>query len=159
MAALYEINAAIELAMEDIVDPETGEILDDTSVLDSLMMERDEKVENIALYIKNLKAEADAIRSEEKNLAVRRKSCESRAERLRTYLANNLQGEKFKTPRVAISWRRSEAVQIDDLQQIPAAYLRYKDPEPDKTAIKEAIKNGIDIQGAELVTNLSMQIK
>jgi len=156
---LYEINQEIDRAIQNCIDPETGEILDDTSELDALTLARDEKIENIACYIKNLKADAEAIRTEEKKLAERRKTCENRAEWLKKYLANNLQGEKFKSPRVAVSWRRSQAVVVEDIWKLPKDYLRYKDPEPDKTAIKDAIKKGFDVEGAELVDNLSMVIK
>jgi len=156
---LYEINQEIDRAIQNCIDPETGEILDDTSELDALTLARDEKIENIACYIKNLKADAEAIRTEEKKLAERRKTCENRAEWLKKYLANNLQGEKFKSPRVAVSWRRSQAVVVEDIRKLPEDYLRYKDPEPDKTAIKDAIKKGFDVEGAELVDNLSMVIK
>jgi len=156
---LYEINQEIDRAIQNCIDPETGEILDDTSELDALTLARDEKIENIACYIKNLKADAEAIRTEEKKLAERRKTCENRAEWLKKYLANNLQGEKFKSPRVAVSWRRSQAVVVEDIWKLPEDYLRYKDPEPDKTAIKDAIKKGFDVEGAELVDNLSMVIK
>ena len=47
---LYEINEAIRNAIELGFDPETGEILD-ASALEQLQMDRDEKIENICLYI------------------------------------------------------------------------------------------------------------
>ena len=61
---IYEIEQAIT----DLVDPETGEITD-FEALDALSMARDEKIENVALWTKNLNAEAKAIREEEKALA------------------------------------------------------------------------------------------
>ena len=159
MASLYEINEALEQAFENCIDPETGEIVGDTEVLDALEMERDQKIENIACFIKNLKAEAEAIRAEEKALADRRKAAENKAERLKEYLANNLNGEKFKSPRVAVSWRRSESVVVPDVFQLPDEYVRYKDPEPNRTLIKEAIKKGFTVEGAELVENTNLIIK
>ena len=156
---LYEINAALESAFMDCIDPETGEIVGDTSALDDLQLQRDEKIENIALFIKNLKAEAEAIQNEERKLKSRRNSCENRTEWLKKYLANNLQGEKFKTPRVAVSWRRSQSVEVEDVWALPDEFVRRADPEPNKTAIKEAIKAGIDVPGAELVDSLSMTIR
>lgn len=56
---LYEIDLAIEEAFTQAVDPETGEVNDEyMAQLDALEMERDRKVENIACFIKNLKADA-----------------------------------------------------------------------------------------------------
>jgi len=156
---LYEISAAIENAFMDCIDPETGEIVGDTSALDDLQIQREEKIENIALFIKNLKAEAEAIQNEERKLKSRRQACENHADWLKKYLANNLQGEKFKSARVSISWRKSQAVEVEDVWKLPAEYIRMADPEPKKTEIKEALKQGIEIPGAELVDNLSMTIR
>ena len=156
---LYEITQEMEQAFQSCVDPETGEITGDLSALDNLQMARDEKVDNIACFIKNLKAEAEAIRTEEKKLADRRRACENHAERLKTYLANNLCGEKFKSPRASISWRKSEAVVVDDLWRIPDEFLEYKDPVPNKIAIKQAIKQGFTVEGVELEDRLNMVIK
>ena len=156
---LFEINAAIETAFMNCVDPETGEITGDTAELDALQIQRDEKVENIACLIKNLKAEAEAVWSEERKLKARRQACESHADWLKRYLANSLQGEKFKSARVSISWRKSQAVEVEDVWKLPAEYIRMADPEPKKTEIKEALKQGIEIPGAELVDNLSMTIR
>lgn len=155
---LFEIDTALENAFWDCVDPETGEITDSMS-LDALKMARDEKIENIGLFIKNLTAEATAIKAEEANLAKRRKSCENRAAWLRKYLANSLQGESFKTPKLSVSWRKSESVEVENVWDLPDDYVKFSDPTPDKVKIKESLKQGIEVNGAELVTNLNMIIK
>ena len=158
---LYEIDAQLEEMLEQI-DPETGELLCDMEQLEALSLERDRKLENLALYVKNRDAEAKAIREEEKALADRRRGLERKAERARDFLARMLAGEKFTTPKVAVSWRKSEAVEIGmsffstDANE---RFLRYKEPDPDKAAIKAALKAGEEITGAELVTNLNMTIK
>ena len=159
MATLYDINAALESAFMACIDPETGEVIGDTAELDALQIQRDEKVENIACLIKNLKAEAEAIQNEERKLKSRRQACENRSEWLKIYLAENLQGEEFKSPRASISWRRSEAVNVTDVWALPAEYIRMADPEPDKTAIKKALKSGETVNGATLVENYSLQIR
>ena len=111
MRSIYDIDREIE----NCVDPETGEIIDEQR-LDALQMAREKKIENILLWIKNLKSEAGAIREEEKKLADRRQSDEKKAESLTQYVQSVLNGEKFKTPRVAVTYRKSEAVIVDDLQ-------------------------------------------
>lgn len=150
---LYEINKAI-LAC---IDPETGEA--DTEKLDELMLIRDEKLENLALWVKDLKAEVDAIKAEEKALAERRQAKERKAESIKAYLEKELAGQKFETSRAVCSFRKSQKVEITNLDKIPDDYLRYKAPEPDKAAIKAAIKDGLSIEGAELVDNVTMSIK
>ena len=150
---LYEINEAIL----NCVDPETGEA--DVEKLDELIMMRDEKLENLALWVKDLRAEAEAIKAEEKALAKRRKKKERRAESIKAYLKKELDGKRFETSRAVCSFKKSQKVEITDLDKIPDDYLRYSTPTADKTAIKAAIKDGISIEGAELVDSVSMTIK
>ena len=154
MATLYEIDQAIL----DCVDMETGEIID-IEKLDQLQMDRGRKIENTALYIKNLLSDAAAIKEEKDKLAERQRVCEGKARRLKGYLSEYLAGEKFKTPKVAISYRRSESVNVSDIWKIPEEYLKYKDPEVNKTAIKAVIKSGGEIPGAQLVETQNIQIK
>jgi len=154
MATLYEIEQAIM----DCVDFETGEIID-IEKLDQLQMDRDVKIENIALFIKNLLSDAEGIKAEKDNLAQRQRVAENKANNLKKYLAGYLAGQKFSTSRVAISFRKSESVNVQDLTEIPKEYLKYKDPEPDKTAIKADLKAGKDVPGAEIVQNQNIQIK
>ena len=77
MANLYELTAQIE-NFELEVDEETGEITN-LDELDALQMERDEKIENIALWVKNLTADAAAIKAEAQNLTKRQKAAENKA--------------------------------------------------------------------------------
>jgi seryl-tRNA synthetase len=151
---LYEINEAIM----DCVDEETGEIID-TEKLEELQLARDEKIEGIGCYIKNLLSDAEQLKVEKDKLAERQKSCENKAKRLKEYLETFLSGEKFKSPKLAISYRKTESVDVPDWRMIPEEYLRTKDPEPDKTAIKKAIKAGEEIPGCGLVVKQSMMIK
>ena len=61
--------------------------------------------------------------------------------------------------RLVSSCPSAKEVQIDDIDELPDEYLRYKEPEPNKTAIKEAIKSGKEVAGAHLEDTLSLQIK
>ena len=156
---LYEIENAIL----DCIDLETGEVID-TERLDALQMERDAKIENVALWIKDLKAEAEAIKAEKMALAERQRVAENKAESLKKWLAYALDGQKFSTARCAISFRNTEKVEISDVGMIRLMkehdeLLTYKDPEPNKTAIKQALKDGLTVQGVQLVQNMSTIIK
>lgn len=151
---LYEIEAGIL----SCIDEETGEIID-LDRLNELEMERDTKVENIALWIKNLKAEIGDYAEEEQAFRQRRKTAENKMESLKRYLSGYLNGEKFKTTKVSCSFRSSTSVEVDDMSILPEEYKRYREPEPMKTEIKEAINKGVDVPGAALVSNLSLIIK
>ena len=151
---LYEIDDAIL----NCIDEETGEIID-AEQLDKLYMEKEEKLENIALWIKDLKAEAEALKNEKQAFAERQKVAENKMESLKKYLAYALDGKAFKTTRASVSFRKSQAVEITDIYKLDENYLRYKEPEADKTAIKEALKAGKTVAGATLVENTSVIIK
>lgn len=154
MANLYEIDAQIM----ECVDFETGEIID-VERLEALQMEFDSKVEGIALWIKSLVAEAKMVKEEKDNLAARQKACENKAESLKKYLASALGGEKFKTSKVSISYRKSKSVEVEDISLLDDDYLKFKEPEADKTKIKKALEGGISLEGVSLVEKNNIQIK
>ena len=151
---LYEIDNAIM----NCVDMETGEIVD-MEALEDLQMERDQKIENIGCWIKNLLADAKALKEEKDNLAARQKAAENKAASLKAYLSSYLNGEKFKTAKVSISYRKSDSVNIAEGAVIPEEYLKYSEPTPDKIGLKAALKAGEKIQGISLVTSNNIQIK
>lgn len=140
------------------VDMETGEIVD-TERLEQLQMDRDTKIENIACWIKNLTAGAEALKAQKQAFADRQKAAENKAESLKKYLSEYLGGQKFSTDKVAISFRKTSAVNVIDMTRIPKEFLKFAEPTADKTAIKNAIKAGNTVAGAEVVEGQSISIK
>lgn len=153
---LYQINQEIMSCW----DEETGEILD-TQKFDEMQMALDDKLEAIGCYIKNLKAEAEALKAEEKAFAERRKKAENKAASLENYLANFLQGSPFETLRVKISFRKSESLEISEGAVIPEEYLKHKAPDVDKAGLKKAIKEGRigGLTGVQIVERNNIQVK
>lgn len=157
--SIYDIDDSIM----SLVDMETGEI-EDEKRYDELQMERSQKIENIGLYFKNLNAEAKAIKEEEAALAQRRKAVENKAERIKSLLAYALKGEKFESPRLRCSYRKAKSVQVDDsfvawAQEHADDLLTFREPTPNRTAIKAALADGREIEHAEIVTNENLQVK
>lgn len=159
---LYEINAQIF----DLIDPETGE-LKDYEAFAQLQMDREQKIENTALFIKNLEAEAKAIKEEETALKARREPLENKAKRLRKYLEDALCGEEFKTARCSISYRKSKALEVEDTSAL-AQWLEengfhdlvvYSAPTVSKTEVTKLLKSGTEIPGAVLAERSNLQIK
>lgn len=153
MAALYEIDAQIM----DCIDMETGEIID-AGKLEELEMEREKKIENVALWYKNLLSDAEAYRAEKNSFAEKEKAAKNRAESLKRYLEDALGGGKFKTAKVSISYRRSESVTCESLDAVPKKYL-VMTPSLDKTVVKEILKNGRKVRGCVLTERQNLQIK
>lgn len=179
MSSLWEIDERLRVLEDYGVDSETGEVLSEEEfykLFDEINMDLQTKIENTIQFAKSLNAEADAIKAEEKKLAERRKVKENLAKRLKkrindyiTWQYMNEDGDidltslnkyRFETPKCSISYRKSEIVNILDENVVPKNYIKTKvETSVDKTAIKKAIKNGENINGAILETKLNMQIK
>ena len=158
---LYEIDAGIL----ECFDLETGEILDEEK-LEELQLEREKKIENVGLFIKNLEAEKTAVKAEKDAFTKREKSIDRKIEGLKGWLKYALGADdqtekppKFTTAKVVISFRKSESVEVDD-SILPKKWFRRKvEYTPDKTMIKEALNNGKKIKGAFIKKNLNVNIK
>ena len=145
----------IDEAIMECIDLDTGEIID-VEKLDALQMQRDQKVENVALWIKELTAEADALKAESQKLAKRKQIAENKINSLKSYLRMALDGQKFETAKAVVSFRKSKSVEIDNLGLLTPEYLSYSDPKPNKTAIRKAINDGKDVAGAHISENVSV---
>lgn len=160
--SLYAIDANIEAILNgfEVVDEETGEIMG-MEALETLQMARAEKIENIACYIKNQAAYIGNLKAEEDALAERRKQAEKTVDRLKTYLAQSLDGQKFTSPRAAVSFRKTASVEIIDAGKLTVDYIREVPAkyEPDKNKIREALKAGKEVAGAQMKQSTSVIIK
>ena len=165
---LYELtdqyNQLLEMADCDI--PE--DVLRDT--LESIYQEFDEKADSIACLIKDLDAEANAIRLEEVQLASRRKSRQKTADKLRKYLSDEmlrLGKSGFESARNKVSFRKSKSVSFlwDEKDIVDWAmvhrddFLIYAPPTISKAKLFEILKNGGEIPGVEICENQNIQIK
>lgn len=152
---LYEINAEIE----NCIDYETGEILD-IERFQELQIEKEKKLEAIALVYKNAVAESKMFDDEIKALKERKEKSVKLADRMKEMLFNDLNGEKFSTSKVNISFTKSEKTEAFDISKIPDKYINVKiERNPDLTAIKKAIKSGENIEGARIIKKNNIQIK
>ena len=158
---LYELTEAMRFFDLEI-DEETGEILNGDE-LDLLQMDFEQKLKNCVYWYKNQKAEAEALKAEKMKLAKRQQTAERKVEWMKRYIAECLgEGKKFAPEddvTVRISWRKSQSVYCDNIYDVSDEYLRYKEPELDKAKVKKALSEGETVEGCELVTNMSIQIK
>jgi len=162
MRALYEIDQEIL----DCVDAESGEILD-VEKLDALQMEREEKLEGVALWIKDMKAEAEAIKAEADKLTARKKALDTKIDGLKNWLMMALDGGKLKTARCNVYQTHSQRLAVADEAGLisflktledPGRFVRYTE-ELRKDEIKKALKEGTVIPGASLEETESVVIK
>ena len=167
---LYDIDAqiaALDGAAEDdmLIDAETGELISVSQALDALRMEREAKLENVACWVKNLSAEADAIREEENRLVKRRKAAETKAANLKSWLLAAMTREdgttdKLKTGRVSISVKRNPPSTVVDDELLPSTYKVAKITyQANKELIKRELLAGGEVPGAHLEYGRSVVIK
>lgn len=165
MRKLYEINHDIENLINSVTDPETGEVIDLDS-LDSLLMEREQKLESVALYCKDTHAEWVAVSHEIIALQQRADRLENTEKSLKVYLAGALGGEKFTTPKCEVSFRKSETVEVDEefvawaKDNYAAHLINHKETDqPNKAEIKKYLKEGKPLEHCRIVAKQNISIK
>jgi outer membrane murein-binding lipoprotein Lpp len=151
---LYDIDNAIL----SCVDMETGEIID-AEKLDELKMEKERKIRNIACWVKELNAEAEALKKQKDAFAAREKVAKNKAEGLKAYLSSYLGGKEVKGTEYQISFRASQATEITDEEVIPPAYRIPQPDKLDKDGLLKALKGGAVIPGVQLIERKNIQIK
>jgi hypothetical protein len=108
----------------------------------------EDKADNYAKCMRMLEADANGIKAEEERLAKRRKTIEGNGSRMKSALQYAMEATgktKFKTQLFSFNVQNNPAsVVMDerDIKNIPERFLKYKDPEIDRKAIKDAIKAG-----------------
>lgn len=158
MSTLYEIDKSIE----ELVNSETGEITD-FEAFEKLAADRDKKIENTALYTKNLKALNADIKSEINAFKERAEQNEKIISRCENLLNYALSGQKFTTHRVAITYRASTKCVIEDENTFIEAHPEFTKEEVkvkiSLADVKTAIKNGEEVSGAHIEEYSNIQIK
>jgi hypothetical protein len=158
---LYEITTTHLNLLNNIIEA-GGELTPEMEqALQMSEMSIQEKGINYAKFIRTLEAEAETIRVREKELADIRKLRENLANRLRLNLSDAMEQlnlDKIKDTTHSITFRKSKSVMIFDENEIPSQYKSWI-PTISKTDIKKAIEMGINVPGATLTTNQSIQIK
>lgn len=159
---IWEIDDAIER----LVDPETGE-LKDYDAFAALNMERNRKIEGMAVWVKNLTAEAKMLREEEKALAARRKVAENRAERLEAYLMRITGAQPFKSTRVQIGFRSSQRLNVFNTAAAVkwledngfGDLVKYSEPTVSAEEVKKLLKTVEHIPGCAIEASKNINIK
>lgn len=162
MSSLFDYVKAIDEIIASNTD-EDGVISEDVlAELDALEMAKNEKVDNCISYIKSRRAMAEMLKAEKQAIDKRQKHAENEAERVAQYLTFCLAGDKWESAAGQVSYRKSEAVIVDDeiaFEEFGEYAITKIEIKPDKKAIKDAIKGGAEIPGVHLEERQSTIIK
>lgn len=159
MATIYELTTAAAALYEML----QAEEIDEQTFNDTLeAMGAAEKVESYCKVIKQLQSDVDMFKGEIDRLTARKRAAENGVERMKAALLVFMQQsgqDKVKAGSFAVSTATTQAVQITDESKIPCIYLVEQPPKVDKMGIKNALKAGEEISGAELVNNTGVRIR
>lgn len=148
----------------DQIDPETGELPEGYDSARALV---EKKATAVVAYALESERQADMVEEYAKELLARVKAQRNRTTWLRRYLAEHMTAlgiTEIKDERglfkASLAVGRDEAIEVFDAEQVPATFMRVvTKAEPDKTLIKTAVKEGIDVPGARLVKRDRLTIK
>lgn len=160
---IYEINDSLKNLEEALEVCEGNEEAQELirKALEEVGGNLKEKVDNSVRFIRNKEAEAKALAEEIKFLQAKKKVVENKIDNFKKYLFEftqsndgKVQGDMFK-----LSIRKNPAslniINEDEISDI----FKTTQIVIDKTALKEALKKGGEIAGAELVQSQSLSIK
>ena len=159
MSTLYEMTQNASKLYDLLL---MGEI-DEQTFADTLeSIGADEKINSYCEIINQFKADVKSIKDEISRLTERKDNCENAIERMKSALDEFMKASgktKEKTDKFTIYYRNTQSVNILDEDKLPDEYLIPQPPKIDKKAISAAIKGGEKVDGAELVTKSSINIR
>ena len=154
---LYELTE-MYLNLKDM-DIEEGDL---NSALENIDDEIETKADNIAKVLRDFDGDIEALKSEEERLAKKRKAIENRQRQLKEYHQNAmlvLDKRKFKTELFSFNIQKNApSLKILDESKIPEDYYKIE-KKLNKNDLKEAVKNGLFEDAAELVQTDSLRLR
>ena len=160
-SSLFQINSEL-VDITNLLIENGGEL---TPELETRLKiaESELKAKSVNYYhvIKELESTTNMIDAEIKRLQELKKSRVNTIEKLENALiySMNLHGiEKIETETLKISTRKSKSVEVVDIDKLPFNCLKIE-KKAIKSEIKKMLDEGMEIQGAKIVENTSIQFK
>jgi len=153
-----EYQAIYEMASD------TDDMATITELYNQLEEDLEQKADSVRIVLAKLKSDTEFLAAEIKRLQQRKKSIENNADNLKSLLMWTLQKAgipKLKTAKATFYFATSKSLQISDemqLSSLPSEYVQieYK---ADKKALKEAVENGVVIDGVSIAENETLRIR
>lgn len=157
---IREIKRAFENG--EVVDLETGEINPEyIKALTFSKQELEAKAIDYGYVIKSFDDEIELYDKEIKRLTERKKQLKNMQDYMKKTITDAMIEfgiVEVKGNLLKMNFRTSQSVDVYDIDLLDDKFKRIK-IEADKTAIKDAIKNGEIVEGARLTDNKNLQIK
>ena len=162
MSTLYQLSEEYQELLSMALDPDIDEeALADT--LEGIEGEIEDKADGYAKVMRNLEADASAIKAEIARLTERKKHIEANIDRMKRSLktAMRLTGKtKFKTSLFSFNIAKNPpALKIDMPDRVPEEFLIPQEPKVDSVAIKKELKEGVVYDWCHLEQSESLRIR
>ncbi|EEM68451.1 MULTISPECIES: siphovirus Gp157 family protein [Bacillus cereus group] len=158
---LYTLAINYKQVQEMIEDGADYEVIKDT--LEAIQEGIQDKAQNVALLVKNINADVEAIKTEEKRLSERRKALENKSTKLKDYLKEQMEFcgiERIKSTIVSIGIQKNPpTLNIADNADIPEEYYRQREPEIDKRKLMQDVKEGFEFDGVAISQTTGVRIR
>lgn len=140
----------------------TGEI-DEQTFFDTVeAMGVNDKIDDLCTLHNQFKADEKMLDEEIKRLMAKKKATQCGQKWVKTVIDQLLESQgksKEKTALYSVYYSKSKSVNITDISKLPDDYKNFLAPTPDKFAIRDALNQGIEVPGAELIENQSIVIR
>lgn len=162
MTTLYKLNESYKNILDKILFENVENEEELITELAKIEIAVEEKAENTAIVLKDLEAQINKFREEEKRLSERRRTLENNVKYLKQNLEETMflqDKKKFKTEHFSFNIQKNApSVKITDEEK---ALERYKKVviTIDKTKLRDDLKNGVILDYAELVQTESLRIR
>lgn len=165
MANIYELTADMMKILSMMDDPDLDQqTLKDT--MEGIEGAYEDKFDGYAAVIRQLTSYINELEEEKKRIDARKESFENNVKKMKKIMLESMNATgktKFKTAKNSFWTQKNKASVVIDAKSvwdIPEDFRIYKDPEPDKTKIGEAIAAGQDFTGiAHMEQTESVRIK
>lgn len=157
---IYQIPTAYREFFEASVN-EDGELIYSESSFTELEAEATEKIANCGRMLKEWQAELAAMDEAKKAIDKRMKTKKRQIEWLKQMTLGALMsvGKKVEAADIVVSTRKSSKVVVDESILHKDWFVEKIERRPNLTALGDALKQGVEIEGAELVTNYNLNLK
>lgn len=164
MTSLYKMTMQYCDAWQQMENMDELDELSISDTLESLEIPIKEKIINTAYYIKDIESDIEELNRAISDLNERKNKLNNRAENLKNYIKNSMYHvhiNEVKSPLFDVKLRNNPGkINIIDESIIPDEFFNVKELiSIDKNKIKERIKLGEEIPGAELIITKSLVIK
>lgn len=156
---LYEMTVATKRLYELLANEE----IDEQTIADTLeAMGVEEKLEGYCQVIRQYEAEKDMLKAEKERIDKKIKVSENAVNRMKKAVMEYMKASgstKSTAGTFTVTLSTSKAVNILDESKVPVRFLVDQPPKIDKSAIRQELMSGAEIEGCELQVNEGVRIK